>query len=76
MNVDLSLSRLHAIPPHSPHAFTECPTMTQYFTDREFGERPRLIDAIDERLWAGLHSLIDTRIGDGSFRLSLSRAVS
>ena len=41
--------------------------MTQYFTDREFGECPRLIDAIDERLWAGLHSLIDTRIGDGSF---------
>ena len=41
--------------------------MTQYFTDREYGERARTIDAIDERLWAGLHSLIVTRVGDGSF---------
>ncbi len=41
--------------------------MTRYFTDREYGERPRTIDVIDERLWGGLHSLIDTRLGDGSF---------
>lgn len=41
--------------------------MTQYFTDREYGERARTIDVIDERLWAGLHSLIVTRVGDGSF---------
>ena len=41
--------------------------MSRYFTDREFGERPRTIDVIDARLWGGLCSLIDTRVGDGSF---------
>ena len=41
--------------------------MVRYFTDREYGERPRTIDAIDDRLWGGLHSLIETRVGDGSF---------
>ena len=41
--------------------------MTRYFTDREYGERPRTIDVIDERLWGGLYSLVDTCIGDGSF---------
>ena len=41
--------------------------MSRYFTDREFGERPRTVDVIDARLWGGLHSLIDTRLGDGSF---------
>lgn len=41
--------------------------MTRYFTDREYGESPRTIDMIDQRLWAGLNSLIDTRLGDGSF---------
>jgi len=41
--------------------------VTRYYTDREYGERPRTIDAIDDRLWSGLYSLIDTRIGDGSF---------
>ena len=41
--------------------------MSGYFTDREYGERPRTVDAIDARLWGGLYSLIDTRVGDGSF---------
>ena len=41
--------------------------MSLYFTDREYGERPRTIDAIDAQLWDGLHGLIDTRVGDGSF---------
>ena len=41
--------------------------MSRYFTDREFGERPRTVDAIDARLWGGIRSLIDTRIGNGSF---------
>ena len=41
--------------------------MSTYFTDREYGVRPSTIDIIDERLWAGLYSLIQTRIGDGSF---------
>lgn len=43
--------------------------MSTYFTDREYGTRPPTIDVIDERLWAGLYSLIQTRIGDGSFGL-------
>lgn len=29
--------------------------------------RPRTIDVVDERVWSGLFTLIDTRIGDGSF---------
>lgn len=43
--------------------------MSTYYTDREYGTRPPSIDTIDERLWAGLYSLIQTRIGDGSFGL-------
>jgi hypothetical protein len=41
--------------------------MSTYYTDREYGARPPLIDTIDERLWAGLYTLIQTRIADGSF---------
>jgi len=43
--------------------------VSTYFTDREYGARPATIDVISERLWAGLFSLIQTRIGDGSFGL-------
>ncbi|MER8829146.1 hypothetical protein NKH73_24705 [Mesorhizobium sp. M0938] len=43
--------------------------MSTYFTDREYGARPATIYVIDARLWAGLYSLIQTRIGDGSFGL-------
>lgn len=43
--------------------------MSTYYTDREYGARPPSIDVIDERLWGGLYSLIQTRIGDGSFGL-------
>ena len=43
--------------------------MSNFYTDREYGARPPSIDTIDERLWAGLYSLIQTRIGDGSFGL-------
>lgn len=43
--------------------------MSTYYTDREYGARPQSIDKIDERLWAGLYTLIQTRIGDGSFGL-------
>ena len=39
----------------------------RYFTDREYGERPRTTDVIDGRLWSGFYILIDTRIGDSSF---------
>ncbi|MEA1834075.1 hypothetical protein U8607_18455 [Methylobacterium durans] len=41
--------------------------MSTYFTDREYGARPRTVEAIDGRLWGGLYSLIRTRVGDGSF---------
>lgn len=44
-------------------------SMSTYFTDREYGPRPASIDTIDDRLWAGLYTLIQTRIGDGSFGL-------
>lgn len=43
--------------------------MSTYYTDREYGARRPSIDTIDERLWAGLYTLIQTRIGDGSFGL-------
>jgi len=36
---------------------------------RIWGALPPSIDTIDERLWAGLYTLIQTRIGDGSFGL-------
>ncbi|WP_119837544.1 hypothetical protein [Pseudooceanicola algae] len=41
--------------------------MSDYFTDRKHGARPQTIEVIDERLWAGLYSLIQTGIGDDSF---------
>lgn len=43
--------------------------MSTYFTDREYETRPQTIDVIDERLWAGLYSLIQTGTGNGSFGL-------
>ncbi len=44
--------------------------MTRYWTDREYGARPRTEDAIDERVWDGLQGLIETAIDDGSFGCS------
>jgi hypothetical protein len=41
--------------------------MASYFTDREYGERPRTGDMIDQRLWAALGSVIETRLRDASF---------
>lgn len=41
--------------------------MTQYYTDREFGERPRTTEMIDKKLWGGLFSLIRVRLSDASF---------
>ena len=41
--------------------------MTSYFTDREFGTKARSIDTIDQRIWGGLHALIQTRLADESF---------
>lgn len=39
----------------------------RYFTDREYGGRPAAAETIDERVWGGLHSLIEMRIGNGAF---------
>ena len=39
----------------------------RYWTDREYGPRPRTIDVIDERVWEGLEGLIRIAIDDGSF---------
>lgn len=41
--------------------------MSTFFTEREFGSRPAIVEAIDGRVWGGLYSLIQTRIDDGSF---------
>lgn len=41
--------------------------MSDYYTDREYGARARTSETIDDRLWSGLHSLIETRLDDGSF---------
>ena len=40
---------------------------TIYFTDREYGTRPAISEAIDQRVWEALHALIDMRIGNGAF---------
>ena len=40
---------------------------SQYFTDREFGEKPRATEQIDQRVWGAVISLIETKIDDGSF---------
>jgi hypothetical protein len=42
-------------------------TDQRYFTDREFGDRPAVVDKIDERVWGGLQALIEIRIGNGAF---------
>jgi|AAFY01.1.fsa_nt_gi hypothetical protein len=41
--------------------------MSDYFTDREYGDRPPSTEVIDERVWAGLLTMILSRIGNGSF---------
>ncbi|MDB5580848.1 MAG: hypothetical protein JWR80_6024 [Bradyrhizobium sp.] len=47
-----------------------------YFTDREYGSAPRATEVIDERLWGGLHSLIETRLSDASFGYRFPEACS
>ena len=41
--------------------------MADYFTDREYGERPRTENRIDERVWDGLRALVETYAANGSF---------
>ena len=39
----------------------------QYWTDQEYGARPRTVDVIDRRVWDGLRGLISTAVDDSSF---------
>jgi hypothetical protein len=48
--------------------------MSIYYTDREFGVRPPSVDTIEDRLWAVLYTLVQTRIGDGSLTLPAREA--
>ncbi len=40
--------------------------MTTYYSDREFGPKPAVEDAIDGVVWQAILSLIVTRVNDGS----------
>ena len=42
--------------------------MTQYFSDRELGELPRVTSDISPNVWQGIAWLIQERIDNGSFR--------
>ncbi len=50
--------------------------MSDYFTDREYGARPRTSEVVELRLWGGLHGLIETRMDDGSFGYRFPAACS
>jgi|GEM_PF-235308 len=41
-------------------------TMTQYFSDRENGQRARTNESIDARTWGGLYAVISGRMDDAS----------
>ncbi len=41
--------------------------MNRYYTDNGLKKRPQTTDTIGQTLWEGLRSLIEIRIGDGSF---------
>lgn len=38
----------------------------RHVSEREQGEKPRVLDGIDERIWKGIRDLIESRIRDGS----------
>lgn len=40
---------------------------SQYFTDREYGEKPRASEEIDQRVWGAIIGMVDTKIDNGSF---------
>ncbi|WP_263588087.1 hypothetical protein [Sphingopyxis sp. GC21] len=40
---------------------------TNYFTDREYGQRLAISETIDERVWEALQAAIDMRLDDGAF---------
>ena len=39
----------------------------EYFTDREYGQRPSVSEEIELRVWQAIHALIEMRIGNGAF---------
>ena len=41
--------------------------MSELFTDREHGPRPRTVDRIDKRVWGGLRALVSMRLQNDSF---------
>ena len=43
------------------------PAMKRYWTDREYGKRPRTENEIGNRVWRGLRSLVGTALSDESF---------
>ena len=43
------------------------PMTFQYFSDRESGPRAKNVQEIDQRVWQGIKSIIETRISNGSF---------
>lgn len=40
---------------------------SDYFTDREYGPRPRCSEMIDERVWEAIRKFVQLRLDDGSF---------
>ena len=40
--------------------------MTDYFSDRQFGPKPRVEEAVGKVVWHAILSLIETRMNDGS----------
>jgi hypothetical protein len=38
-----------------------------YFSDRELGQKPKIVEKISEKIWAGIAAAIRSRLSDGSF---------
>ena len=47
--------------------------MTDYYTDREFGPKPRVKENINRKVWDAIESLIESRIGDDSLSCAFPR---
>ena len=47
--------------------------MTGYFSERESGQKPRVIQDVDERVWRGIFVLVDNRVQDESFGFKFPR---
>ena len=40
--------------------------MNDYFSDREFGSKPMVVETIDQNVWRAITALIKSRVDDGS----------